>query len=224
MCHTDAYYLAGLDPECIFPTVLGHEGGGIVESVGEGVTDFQEGEIVDKVQMQLSLAYLVLEMECVREQMTILLHYYRGPCDSSLHSTVQGLRILQEPQDQSVPEDQVSMGLRVLPISHTSCCHKQNGFVSVCLMQKAWPILFQIFLFWYHVSDWPRVRVTCLMELAASPAKAKSSITLWEPVPLVNIQWWLPYPCARYSLPTKHYPLFCNRRSMHYRVVGAQCW
>ena len=44
VCHTDAYTLDGHDPEGLFPVVLGHEGGGIVESVGEGVTSVQPGE------------------------------------------------------------------------------------------------------------------------------------------------------------------------------------
>jgi Zn-dependent alcohol dehydrogenase len=35
--------LDGLDPEGAFPCVLGHEGGGIVESVGEGVTAVKAG-------------------------------------------------------------------------------------------------------------------------------------------------------------------------------------
>ncbi|KAK2718016.1 alcohol dehydrogenase class-3-like [Artemia franciscana] len=46
VCHTDAYTLDGCDPEGIFPVILGHEGGGIVESVGEGVTSFQAGDHV----------------------------------------------------------------------------------------------------------------------------------------------------------------------------------
>ena len=33
VCHTDAYTLSGADPEGLFPTILGHEGGGIVEAV-----------------------------------------------------------------------------------------------------------------------------------------------------------------------------------------------
>ena len=37
VCHTDAFTLSGEDPEGLFPVVLGHEGGGIVELVGEGV-------------------------------------------------------------------------------------------------------------------------------------------------------------------------------------------
>lgn len=46
VCHTDAYTLSGKDPEGIFPCILGHEGGGIVESVGEGVTSVQPGDHV----------------------------------------------------------------------------------------------------------------------------------------------------------------------------------
>ena len=38
LCHTDEFTRSGDDPEGIFPAVLGHEGGGIVESIGEGVT------------------------------------------------------------------------------------------------------------------------------------------------------------------------------------------
>lgn len=46
VCHTDAYLLDGLDPEGAFPIILGHEGGGIVESVGEGVKEFKSGDHV----------------------------------------------------------------------------------------------------------------------------------------------------------------------------------
>lgn len=46
VCHTDAFTLSGEDPEGIFPAVLGHEGGGIVVSVGEGVTSVQPGDHV----------------------------------------------------------------------------------------------------------------------------------------------------------------------------------
>ena len=38
VCHTDAFTLSGEDPEGMFPSILGHEGGGIVEEVGPGVT------------------------------------------------------------------------------------------------------------------------------------------------------------------------------------------
>lgn len=46
VCHTDAYTLSGADPEGIFPAILGHEGAGIVEAVGEGVTSVSVGDHV----------------------------------------------------------------------------------------------------------------------------------------------------------------------------------
>lgn len=46
LCHTDAYTLSGSDPEGAFPAILGHEGAGIVESVGEGVDSVKEGDSV----------------------------------------------------------------------------------------------------------------------------------------------------------------------------------
>ena len=46
VCHTDAFTLSGEDPEGIFPAVLGHEGGAIVEEIGEGVTSVAVGDHV----------------------------------------------------------------------------------------------------------------------------------------------------------------------------------
>lgn len=46
LCHTDEYTLSGSDPEGKFPCILGHEGSGIVESVGEGVTSVEPGDHV----------------------------------------------------------------------------------------------------------------------------------------------------------------------------------
>ncbi|MEY4537718.1 MAG: hypothetical protein RL171_1869 [Pseudomonadota bacterium] len=46
VCHTDAYTLSGDDPEGVFPAVLGHEGGGIVVQIGEGVTSVAVGDHV----------------------------------------------------------------------------------------------------------------------------------------------------------------------------------
>ena len=46
VCHTDAFTLSGDDPEGLFPVVLGHEGAGIVEAVGEGVTSVKPGDHV----------------------------------------------------------------------------------------------------------------------------------------------------------------------------------
>lgn len=46
VCHTDAYTLSGSDPEGLFPSVLGHEGGGVVEEVGPGVSSLAPGDHV----------------------------------------------------------------------------------------------------------------------------------------------------------------------------------
>ena len=46
VCHTDAFTLSGADPEGIFPAILGHEGGGIVEEVGSGVRSVKPGDHV----------------------------------------------------------------------------------------------------------------------------------------------------------------------------------
>jgi S-(hydroxymethyl)glutathione dehydrogenase / alcohol dehydrogenase len=46
VCHTDAYTLSGVDPEGIFPAILGHEGAGVVVDVGAGVTSLKKGDHV----------------------------------------------------------------------------------------------------------------------------------------------------------------------------------
>ena len=43
VCHTDAYTLDGLDSEGIFPSILGHEGAGVVVEIGSGVTSVRPG-------------------------------------------------------------------------------------------------------------------------------------------------------------------------------------
>jgi S-(hydroxymethyl)glutathione dehydrogenase/alcohol dehydrogenase len=46
LCHTDVYTWEGSDPEGLFPCILGHEGVGLVESVGPGVTSVAPGDYV----------------------------------------------------------------------------------------------------------------------------------------------------------------------------------
>lgn len=44
ICHSDLYHLFENMHEDGFPTVLGHEAAGIIESVGPGVTEYQPGQ------------------------------------------------------------------------------------------------------------------------------------------------------------------------------------
>src|SRR5499427_3228496 len=46
VCHTDLYTASGADPSGYAPTILGHEGAGVVEEVGEGVTSVAPGDHV----------------------------------------------------------------------------------------------------------------------------------------------------------------------------------
>ena len=46
ICHTDAYTLSGADPEGLFPSIMGHEGAGVVREVGRGVTCVSVGDHV----------------------------------------------------------------------------------------------------------------------------------------------------------------------------------
>jgi S-(hydroxymethyl)glutathione dehydrogenase/alcohol dehydrogenase len=46
ICHTDEFTLSGADPEGLFPTILGHEGAGVVLDVGAGVTSLKKGDHV----------------------------------------------------------------------------------------------------------------------------------------------------------------------------------
>jgi S-(hydroxymethyl)glutathione dehydrogenase / alcohol dehydrogenase len=46
ICHTDEFTLSGADPEGLFPTILGHEGAGVVVEVGPGVTSLRTGDHV----------------------------------------------------------------------------------------------------------------------------------------------------------------------------------
>jgi S-(hydroxymethyl)glutathione dehydrogenase/alcohol dehydrogenase len=46
VCHTDSFTLSGADPEGLFPSILGHEGAGVVRECGKGVTSVAPGDHV----------------------------------------------------------------------------------------------------------------------------------------------------------------------------------
>lgn len=92
LCHTDTYTLSGSDPEGAFPSILGHEGAGYVESVGEGVTHVKEGDSVSSRQL------ITLHEQTLTSSLAVL---YVG--HSSLHRRVQRVQILQVGQDEPLP-------------------------------------------------------------------------------------------------------------------------
>ena len=91
VCHTDAYTLSGADPEGLFPVILGHEGGAIVESIGEGVTSVQPGDHGTR--------------ECGRRRAAAASPFPRlilEASDSTIHSRVPKVQVLYVWQDKPV--------------------------------------------------------------------------------------------------------------------------
>ena len=57
VCHSDLFFIrGGAGPDC-FPAILGHEGAGIVESVGPGVTSVAPGSIIYIIRRQKKIIY-----------------------------------------------------------------------------------------------------------------------------------------------------------------------
>lgn len=100
VCHTDAFTLSGDDPEGAFPTILGHEGAGIVVEVGEGVKSLQPGDHVIPLYTP----------EC-RE------------CDYCLHPRTNLCQAIRETQGQGVmPDGSSRFSLDGKPLRHYMGC------------------------------------------------------------------------------------------------------
>ena len=80
VCHTDAYTLSGADPEGIFPVILGHEGGAIVEEIGEGVSTLKVGDHVIPLyvpecgECKKGVTYLELEYQGAEVNATVKIY------------------------------------------------------------------------------------------------------------------------------------------------------
>jgi S-(hydroxymethyl)glutathione dehydrogenase / alcohol dehydrogenase len=57
LCHTDVYTWSGQDPEGLFPSILGHEAGAVVEAVGPGVTTLKVKRYVLCLLIYFSLLF-----------------------------------------------------------------------------------------------------------------------------------------------------------------------
>jgi S-(hydroxymethyl)glutathione dehydrogenase/alcohol dehydrogenase len=96
VCQTDAFTLSGADPDGLFPAILGHEGGGIVEEVGRGVTSVRAGDHVIPLYMP----------EC-------------GTCEACLSNKTNQCTRLRETQARGLMPDGTSrFSLRGRPILH----------------------------------------------------------------------------------------------------------
>ena len=100
VCHTDAFTLSGDDPEGVFPSILGHEGAGIVVEVGPGVTTLKPDDHV----IPLYTA------EC-------------GECEYCLHPKTNLCQAVRETQGQGLMPDGTSrFSLNGKPIMHYMGC------------------------------------------------------------------------------------------------------
>ena len=100
VCHTDAFTLSGDDPEGVFPSILGHEGAGIVVEVGPGVTTLKPDDHV----IPLYTA------EC-------------GECEYCLHPKTNLCQAVRETQGQGLmPNGTSRFSLNGKPIMHYMGC------------------------------------------------------------------------------------------------------
>lgn len=106
VCHTDAFTLSGDDPEGAFPAILGHEGAGIVQEVGPGVTSLKPGDHVIPLYTP----------EC-RE------------CDFCLHPKTNLCQSIRETQGQGLmPDGSSRFSLDGKPILHYMGCSTFSNY------------------------------------------------------------------------------------------------
>jgi len=106
ICHTDAFTLSGDDPEGVFPSILGHEGAGIVVEVGPNVSSVKPGDHV----IPLYTA------EC-RE------------CEYCLHPKTNLCQAVRETQGQGVMPDGTSrFSLNGKPLMHYMGCSTFSNY------------------------------------------------------------------------------------------------
>jgi S-(hydroxymethyl)glutathione dehydrogenase / alcohol dehydrogenase len=113
LCHTDIYTLDGFDPEGLFPCILGHEAGAIVESIGEGyvyvlylialyVSDKKRTALTNGISFYFSFSFLVQcnDIGSGRSRHTLL--------HPTMRQTI--LYFLHVPQNQSLSIDSIDTG------------------------------------------------------------------------------------------------------------------
>mmetsp|Transcript_34854 Transcript_34854/g.82234 ORF Transcript_34854/g.82234 Transcript_34854/m.82234 type:complete len:410 (-) Transcript_34854:94-1323(-) len=156
LCHTDVYTWEGSDPEGLFPCILGHEAGAIVESVGEGVTSVAVGDhVVPCYTPQCN------EAECI---------FCRSP-KTNLCPAIRGT------QGQGVMPDGTSRFKRAdgTPIYHFMGCSTFSEYtviaaISLAKVNVAAPLEKMCLLGCGVSTGWGAVWNTCQVESGASVA------------------------------------------------------
>ena len=106
VCHTDAFTLSGEDPEGVFPSILGHEGAGIVVEVGPNVSSVKVGDHV----IPLYTA------ECRK-------------CEFCLHPKTNLCQAVRETQGQGVMPDGTSrFSFKGKPLMHYMGCSTFSNY------------------------------------------------------------------------------------------------
>lgn len=106
VCHTDAFTLSGEDPEGVFPSILGHEGAGIVVEVGPSVSSVKAGDHV----IPLYTA------ECRK-------------CEFCLHPKTNLCQAVRETQGQGLMPDGTSrFSLNGKPLMHYMGCSTFSNY------------------------------------------------------------------------------------------------
>ena len=106
VCHTDAFTLSGEDPEGVFPSILGHEGAGIVVDVGPNVSSVKAGDHV----IPLYTA------ECRK-------------CEFCLHPKTNLCQAVRETQGRGVMPDGTSrFSLKGKPLMHYMGCSTFSNY------------------------------------------------------------------------------------------------
>ena len=156
LCHTDVYTWEGSDPEGLFPCILGHEAGAIVESVGEGVTSVKVGDhVVPCYTPQCA------SPECI---------FCRSP-KTNLCPTIRGT------QGQGVMPDGTSRFKRAdgTPIYHFMGCSTMSEYtvlaaISLAKVDRGAPLEKMCLLGCGVSTGWGAVWNTCEVESGSSVA------------------------------------------------------
>jgi len=155
LCHTDVYTWEGSDPEGLFPCILGHEAGAIVESVGEGVTSLKPGDhVVPCYTPQCSKA------ECIF-------------CSSSKTNLCPAIRSTQG--QGLMPDGTSRFSLNGKPIYHFMGCSTFSEYtvlaeISCAKVDKAAALEKMCLLGCGVSTGWGAVWNTCKVESGASVA------------------------------------------------------